>query len=288
MLKNRKILITGAGAQLGIYLIRTAQAQSLSFQPFSSTELDITNTSGVAAAIEKCKPDIIINCAAYNLIDQAQLTPPPAFAVNTQAVEQLALLCRRYQIFLVHYSTAHVFDGNKRNLYTEGDTPHPVNIYGQSKWQGEEAIQKHLKNYLILRLSWVFGCGKNCFLTKVSQWANANPALRISSDEISIPMYSQDVVEATLLSLEKGLSGLYHLTSHDTCSRHEYVKQYLSNMGLNNEVVGVPAVSFGLPAQRPLYSGMSNKKIEQALKVTLPRWQDGLNRFTEQLKKGRF
>lgn len=288
MVKNKKILITGAGAQLAVYFKRSAASQSLDVTAFSSPELDVTRADLLQKTVANVKPDIILNCAAYNLIDQAEADPQMAMAVNAQAPEHLAGLCRKQRILLVHYSTAHVFDGNKQQPYVESDPVAPVNVYGRSKLAGEEAIRQQLDQALILRLSWMFGRGKNCFLTKVAQWAGKSPALKISTDEISVPAYSQDIVDATLAALRKGLTGLFHLTSHGSCSRYEYVKFYCQKMGLRNELVPVLAESFHLPARRPLYTCMANGKIEKALGLTLPHWQDGLTRFTEQLKKGSF
>jgi dTDP-4-dehydrorhamnose reductase len=285
---TKNFLITGAGAQLGVYFQRLASRKGLKSTSLTRAQLDITNRDQLLYALDAYRPDILINCASYNLIDLAQEDSKTAYAVNTRAVEELAKNCRDRNIFLVHYSSAHVFDGENDAPYRETDSTNPVNAYGKSKLEGEQAVQSILKNFLLLRLSWVFGTGKNCFLTKVSQWAKTNPVLTISSDEISIPAYSQDVVEYTFKSLEKGLSGLYHLTSNGFCSRAEYVEYFVQKMGMLNKIKKVPAASFNLKAKRPLYSRMSNEKISQSLGEQLPLWQDGLDRFVSQLKNHEF
>jgi dTDP-4-dehydrorhamnose reductase len=287
-LQNKKFLVTGAGAQLAVYFTRTAAQHRLNATALNRGQLDITDASQLREAIKRFKPNVILNCASYNLIDHAEEDPSDAFQVNALAVERLAEMCRDRGIFLVHYSSAHVFDGTKGSPYLEDDPVYPINVYGQSKYKGEAAIQAIMKDYLILRLSWVFGTGKNCFLTKVLSWAKNTPLLKISSDEISVPAYSQDVIDGTIRSLEKGISGLFHLTSHGSCSRAEYVREFVTSMGLKNEVLPVPASSFNLKAKRPLYSCMANSKICHAAGLVLPSWHDGLKRFTQRLKQHEF
>ena len=283
-----KILITGAGAQLAVYFMRFAGNKGLQVKAYNRQELDISNYPKLKECLNSQSPDVVINCASYNLIDKAEDDPADAININVRAVEQMAELCLKKNIFLVHFSSAHVFNGRHIIPYKETDQVDPINIYGKSKLKGEEAVQSILKDYLLLRLSWVFGHGKNCFLTKVRTWAKTNQVLKISEDEISIPTYSQDVIETTVLCLKKGLRGLYHLTSSGYCSRTEYVRFFLEDMGMPNKVEAVPAASFNLKAQRPLYSCMSNQKLLTNLNIVMPDWKDGLKRFTDNIKQNEF
>ncbi len=287
-LTKSKILITGVGAQLAVYFMRLVEQKGLRVRAFSRQELDISNYKELSECLSSESPDIVLNFASYNLIDQAEDDPDQAMKINALAVEQMAHICRQENIFLVHFSSAHVFNGRNNTLYHETDAVDPVNVYGKSKLKGEEAIQSTLKNFLLLRLSWAFGHGKNCFFTKVRSWAAMNPILKISSDEVSIPMYSQDVIEMTVLALEKQLTGLYHLTSNGTCSRAEYVKRFIEEMGMSNQVEPVPAQFFKLKAQRPSYSCLSNHKLTRDLNKPMPHWEDGVKRFTINLKQNKF
>lgn len=284
MQKNKTFLIAGAGGQLAREFQKAAASQHLNLAAPSEKDFNITDKKQAADIFTKIRPDIVINCAAYNLVDEAEDVPKPAFSINADAVEGLALLCRRHKAFLVHYSSDYVFDGKKGSLYIEEDTVNPLNVYGKSKLKGEEAIKACFNDFLIFRLSWLFGDGKQNFLYKLSSWAQKNTNLKVSNDEISVPTYTQDVVKATLLSLEKGLRGLYHLTNSGYCSRYELAKYFLGQMGLNNTLEAVSMNDFKLKAKRPLFSAMSNAKITKDLNQIIPSWQDAIDRFTSDLK----
>jgi len=285
------ILLTGTSGQLAKEFQRILPERGLEFSAPLEEKLDISNFEQVKCAIEEIKPDVIINCAAYNLVDEAEEEPSLAFKVNSDAVGNLAVLCRRFNIFLVHFSTDYVFDGRKKEFYIEEDLVNPVNKYGESKLKGEELIKKHLNNFLILRLSWVIGEGRRNFLYKLFNWTKQKRILKISCDEVSVPTYVEDVVHTTLLSLKKGLKGLYHLTNSGYCSRYELAKYFVKKMGLDNILLPVPASSFILTgtgkamAKRPLFSAMSNGKISKELNISIPEWEDGVDRFIIRIYK---
>jgi len=174
------------------------------------------------------KPDIVINCAAYNLVDKAEEDYITAYKTNALGVRNLAYLSNKLNAFFVHYSTDYVFDGTKENgLYTEEDTPNPLNEYGKSKLTGERWIVEETENYLLFRVSWVYGRGKQNFIYKLIQWAKNNDYLKIAYDEISVPTSTRTIVEVTLKALDNGLTGLYHLTNSGYASRYEWAKKYL-------------------------------------------------------------
>lgn len=285
MLKNKIILIVGAAGQLAQEFQKAASHRNLNLIAPSEKDFNITDRKQIEAVFKQTKPNIVINCAAYNLVDEAEGGATPAYSVNAEAVESLALVCRDYKIFLVHYSTDYVFDGKKGSPYIEEDAPSPLNTYGKSKLKGEEAVKAHLKEFLIFRLSWLFGNGKQNFLYKLSSWAQKNDNLKISNDEISVPTYTEDVVEATCLSLEKGLKGLYHLTNSGYCSRFDLATYFLKKMGLKNTLEGIPMSDFKLKARRPLFSAMSNAKITKDLNHAIPTWQNAVDRFTVYFRK---
>jgi len=230
------------------------------------------------------KPDIIVNCAAYNNVDEAEANPELAHLVNSKAVENLAQLCKKSNIFLVHYSSDYVFDGKKGDLYTEVDTPNPLNEYGKSKLSGENITRDSLTDYLVFRTSWVIGRGKQNFLYKLMNWAKENRVLKISSDETSVPTYTEDIANVTLLSLERGLNGLYHLTNSGYASRYELAKYFIDKMELENVIIPVCASVFSARATRPLFSAMSNKRISKELSISISHWKKGVDRFIEILK----
>jgi dTDP-4-dehydrorhamnose reductase len=282
---NNKILIAGAGGQLGREFRLQLEDSGLDFSAPEESELDITKPEAVEKVIQETKPTVILNCAAYNAVDKAEDEADLALRVNGAAVENLAQLCKKHTIFLVHYGTDYVFDGKKEDFYVEEDPTSPINKYGETKLAGEEAVKKHLTNYLILRLSWVIGRGTQNFLYKLHGWAKDGDILKISADEVSVPTYTEDVVDVTLLALEKHLKGLYHMTNSGYCSRYELARYFLRKMDMRNLVIPVSLESFDTKAKRPAFSAMSNAKISKALDISIPKWEYGVDRFAEIFKQ---
>jgi len=283
-MKDKTFLVTGSAGQLGKEFQRIIIERGMCCIAPAEDDCDITNSAKVEGIISRINPDFIINCAAYNAVDEAEEKSDLAHLVNTKAVENLAEFCKKHSIFLIHYSSDYVFDGEKQDFYTEDDTPNPLNIYGKSKLNGEEIIQECMSDYLIFRLSWVIGQGKQNFLYKLSSWAAKNRVLKISSDEVSVPTYTEDIVNFTLLSLEKSITGLFHLTNSGYASRYELAKYFIRKMGLGNIVVPVSMSSFKTKARRPLFAAMSNERISNILKISYPSWEDGIDRYIEVLR----
>lgn len=271
-----KYLILGASGQLGKEFIRKFSSDGASFIALSRNELDITNTNAVRERILELRPDVIINCAAYNLVDLAENEFDLALQVNALGVLNIGLICREIGAFLVHYSTDYVFNGKKDGLYTEDDSPDPLNKYGLSKYIGEKLLLTFNDNCLIFRTSWVYGEGKQNFLYKLNQWAKNQDYLRIACDEFSVPTSTRTIVEITLMALKKGLTGLYHLVSTGYASRYEWAKEYFRIKGIKKFIYPAYQHEFNLPARRPRWSAMSNKKLCKELGIEIIEWQDQL------------
>jgi len=279
MIKDKKFLITGGNGQLAQEFIRSFDRQGFHYFAPSEDQLDITDVEQVKAVIGKYNPDIILNCAAYNDVDSAEEFPEKALSVNSEAVKNLVEICDNFNIFFVHFSSDYVFDGQKNDLYTEEDQPNPINIYGKSKLKGEQAICAQLTNFLIFRLSWVFGNGQQNFLYKLSQWAQDRESLQIVNDEFSVPTFTEDIVRIVLMALEKNLAGTYHLTNSGKCSRYEWAKYYFDKRGIDTEIQPVSSDHFPSKAKRPNNTCMLNKKICDELNTSIPTWQSALGRF---------
>ena len=275
-----KYLITGRNGQLARAFIRRLKEQSIDFNAPEESQLDISDPKAVADVVDAGKPDIIINCAAYNLVDQAEQERDAAFAVNAVGPRNLARAAARQKAILVHFGSDYVFDGLKENgLYTETDPVNPVNVYGKSKLAGEQHVQEELDRYLILRLSWVFGEGEQNFIHKVRDWSKSSEYLKIACDEFSVPTYTETVVDMSLNALAKGMTGLCHLTNTGFCSRYEWARVVLDALGINKFIRPVTMDAFNLPAQRPMFSAMSNKKLAGHLNVEIPTWEEAVISF---------
>ena len=275
-----KYLITGKNGQLAQAFIKRFKERSVDFSAPDESQLDITDQKAVADAAVAHKPDIIINCAAYNLVDKAEQDKDTVFAVNATGPRNLAQAAAKQKAMLVHFGSDYVFDGLKENgLYTEGDPVNPLNEYGKSKLMGEQHVQNELDRCLVLRLSWVFGAGKQNFIYKLIEWAKNSEYLKIACDEFSVPTYTETVVDVTLKALEQGLTGQYHLTNSGFCSRYEWAKVILRTIGVNKFIRPVTMETFNLPAIRPKFSAMSSRKLSGLLHVDIPTWEESVELF---------
>ncbi len=275
-----KYLITGRNGQLAREFIRTFERQAIDFIAPDEAHLDITDAVKIKAVLDEYRPDIMINCAAYNLVDKAEQDNSAALAINALGPKKLAQAASSRKVVLVHFGSDYVFDGTKENgLYTEDDAVNPLNEYGKSKLAGEQHVLESNDRSLVLRLSWVFGPGKQNFLYKLGEWAKNDEYLKIACDEFSVPTYTATVVDVTLKALAQGLTGRYHLTNSGYCSRYEWTKMALNRMGIRKFIRPVSMDSFNLPAKRPKFSAMNNARIGSLLNEAIPAWEEAVESF---------
>ncbi|MBE0426135.1 MAG: dTDP-4-dehydrorhamnose reductase [Nitrospirae bacterium] len=274
-----KFLVTGANGQLGKEFQKVLKDFNYGIVALGKEDLDMADLDKVKDAISRYNPDVILNCAAYNFVEMAEEDFDIAYNVNAAGPRNLAFACRKKKILLVHFSTDYVFDGTKEDFYTEQDRPGPINNYGKSKLLGEEFLKEESDNYLIFRLSWVFGEGKQNFLYKLLEWAKQKRVLKIVSDQISVPTFTGDVASITMFALNKGLRGLYHLTSSGYASRYEVARYFIEKLSLDNLVLPVSSDYFPSPARRPYFSAMSNLKLSKELNIDIPDWRLGIDRY---------
>jgi len=266
---------SGEGGQLAYALWKYYRDKSPICRSFE--ELDLTNHDAVAEFIRASQPRLVINATAYTAVDLAEREVEKAFDVNARAVEHLAKLCAEVGVTLVHYSTDYVFDGENPDGYREDATPHPINVYGESKFAGEEAIRALCPAHYILRTSWLYGPrGKN-FVTAIVNKARTTHELRVVNDQIGTPNYTIDLVRYTDYVLSHVVPyGTYHLGSFGQCSWADFAKEIVGSLGLDVAVIGIPSSEYPTAAKRPHYSRLLNTK----LKTDIERpWQDALREF---------
>ena len=275
-----KYLITGKNGQLAQAFINKFKGQSIDFSAPEESQLDITDYHATFKVVTAYRPDVIINCAAYNLVDKAEQDRDRVFAVNATGPKNLAQAAASQKAILVHFGSDYVFDGRKESgLYTESDPVNPLNEYGKSKFAGEQHVLEELEQCLVLRLSWVFGAGKQNFIYKLTEWARNNEYLKIACDEFSVPTYTGMVVDITLKAIEQGMTGRYHLTNSGFCSRYEWAKLILNTAGVKKFIRPVTMDAFILPAKRPKFSAMTNSKLADLLNVEIPAWEESVRSF---------
>jgi dTDP-4-dehydrorhamnose reductase len=211
-----RILLTGADGQLGTAIKSLcASERVIVCDATDLAQLDITNLQRVRRFVESCKPDFIVNCAAYNDVDAAEDSNrfDDVCLVNSIGPRNLAIASDEFKIPLMHFSTDYVFDGAKNTPYQITDLPHPINIYGGSKLLGESFVRSLTKMHFVVRLSWLFGPSGFNFVTKVSDWAKTSTEIRIVDDQTSCPCYTEDIAPAAIDLLESKAYGLYHMTN---------------------------------------------------------------------------
>jgi dTDP-4-dehydrorhamnose reductase len=276
-----RVFITGAKGQLGGAFVEKFRENGWDHTAADLDTLDLTDADAVMQTLMAYRPGLILNCAAYNLVDKAETESEAAYAVNAEAVRTLALAARKLESVLVHYGSDYIFDGAKGAPYTEADAPNPLSVYGQSKLKGED-YARQAPGSLVLRLSWVFGQGQQNFIRKLLGWAQQPGPLAVTADEVSAPTYTGDVVEVTMAALGRGLTGTWHLTNTGHCSRYEWAKLILKERGLDKEVTPARLADFNLPARRPAFSAMSNAALRGELGITIPSWQAATAKFIKE------
>ena len=285
-MKNGKlrIAVTGSNGQLGSELRFLAEHQpDMEFLFFSKDEWDIAIESMNEERIATLQPDVVINAAAYTNVEKAEEDAEGASAANALGPGYLAATCKKQGVLPIHISTDYVFDGTQREPYTEEDTVHPLNVYGQSKLQGERAIDAVTDRYFILRTSWLYSTyGHNFFKTMV-RLGRERGALTVVNDQIASPTYARFLAEDILHLVRKKLIehapipyGVYHYTQLGEASWFDFAKEIISAYRIEASVDPVDSARFPTKAKRPSYSKLSTTKWEHNTGIALRTWQEGV------------
>jgi dTDP-4-dehydrorhamnose reductase len=279
------ILVTGAGGQLGQDMVKACEQRYIPCIPAGSGTLDITCFQDITDFVDQ-RPKItaIINCAAYNAVDDAEQHWKKAFLVNGIGVRNLTIAANSHRVPLVHFSSDYVFDGRQDIAYTIGDRPNPVSMYGKSKLLGEQFVRDLAERYYLIRVSWVFGRGNTNFAKKILEWSGEKRQLRVVDDQVASPTYTVDLAGATLDLLNSGRFGLYHITNSGYCSRYAWAAFILEKTGWSGELRPAKSGDFPTNARRPPFSVLDNFGTEETLGYSLPSWQDATNRFLKELE----
>ena len=276
--RQRKVLVTGARGQLAGTMI-DGFAGTAEVLAYTRTQLDIADFDAVMARVATDRPDVIINCAAYNNVDRAEDDPREALSVNAFAVRVLARAAREHGAILVHYSTDFVFDGTAAEPYREGDAPNPKSVYGQSKLLGEW-FALEAPNAFVLRVESLFGgTAAKSSIDRIIEAITMGREVRVFRDRTVSPSYVVDVCTATKALVERGEPGLYHCAGTGYGTWFELAQEIAILMGKQGEArlqpVSVAEVS--LRAARPKFAALASDKLRAI--VEMPTWQDALRRY---------
>lgn len=250
-------------------------------------EFDMTHPADVAALGEQ-HPQVIINCAAYTNVDGCEENVDLAMQVNGEGPGFLAELALKSHAILVHISTDFVFSGHKQSPYLEEDSTGPISVYGKSKLFGEEKIkQSGLKNYFILRTSWLYGSGGNNFVETMIRLAKQRPELNVVADQVGSPTWTDDLAQTIFSLLQTEATGIYHYSNQGHCSWFEFACEIVNQVAQREELVvnhvnPIPTEDYPLPAARPKYSVLAKQKISQLTQMEIPSWQESLARYIQQ------
>lgn len=294
-----KILLLGKDGQVGWELKRSLQCLgevvALGRQGQGALVGDLADLSGLQRTLEVVKPDFIVNAAAYTAVDKAETDQAQAFRINSEAVGVLANYAANNCCWLIHYSTDYVFSGEGHAPWAEQDTVSPLNIYGRSKLEGERAIQLSGCRHLIFRTSWVYGTRGNNFAKVMLRLAAERQKLQVVSDQVGAPTGAELIADVTAHALKAAAAGsidggIYHLAAGGEVSWHGYACHVIETaralgMQLKVETVEeIPSRAYPTPAQRPLNSRMDTSRVQAALKIRLPEWQEGVDRMLTEIK----
>lgn len=284
-----KVILIGKTGQLGRELDNLLRKKGFKTFSFSHKELDILDQDKIRGVIKKIKPKYVVNASAYHQVAECEEFPEKAFNINAAYLKNLAGQCESVGSVLVHYSTDYVFDGTKNAPYFEEDIPTPLQVYGISKYAGEQIALKYCSSTIIVRTCGVFG-GKtgsrakkgNFILTILNQIKDKN-SIEVSSEQIVSPTYARDLASATLMLLsKKPKSGIYHLINEGHCSWADFAQEITRLVGSKTKIIPVDRSGQSGGARRPLFSALKNTRAAK-LGVILPSWQDALKRYLSAL-----
>ena len=268
-----KILLLGYKGMLGSDLVAQFQFRH-EVIGMDMGDIDITSAGECQKAVRETEPQIVVNAAGYTDVDACETAQEECFAVNAEAVKNIAEACRGKNITIVHFSTDYVFDGTGSRPYLEEDICNPINVYGASKLAGENHLRTITDNYILIRTAWLYGAkGKN-FVQAILDRAKATGKLTVVDDQTGSPTCTRDLAAATELLIDKNARGLYHVTNRGNCTWHEFAKKILKEARLNTvEISPIKTTDLQRAALRPAYSVLGMQKFIAATGKTMQPWQ---------------
>lgn len=286
-----KIAVLGSQGQLGRDLCPRLSGQVV---PLTRSDIELARPETIAPVLGSHRPDVLVNCAAYNFVDKAETEPDVAFAANAWGVRELARACGDIGCKLVHFSTDYVFglDASRTVPFTEDDPPGPVSVYGLSKLAGEYLVRSTLSDHLVIRTCGLYGMwgsggkGGN-FVETMLRVAGQGKPLRVVADQRCTPSYTADVATASAALIQSTATGLYHITSGGSCSWYELAAEIFRQSGVRADLTPIATSERNDPARRPPFSVLSNEKLA-SVGVKPPRaWTEALAAYLQERQQKR-
>lgn len=287
-----KVLVTGVKGQLGYDVVNELEKRGHTAIGVDIEEMDITDSDSVRQVLSTQTPDAVIHCAAWTAVDLAEDEEniEKVRLVNSAGTENIAKACKELDCKMIYISTDYVFDGQGDNFWKPDDERNPLNVYGVTKYEGELAVEKWLKKYYIVRISWVFGVNGKNFVKTMLNLGKTRDKLTVVNDQIGSPTYTYDLAKLLVDMVETEKYGTYHATNEGICSWYDFACEIFSLASEINpvykkvEVAPVDSSAFPVKAKRPSNSRMCKDKLIENGFEKLPTWQDALNRYLQEIE----
>jgi len=279
-----KIVVTGVKGQLGYDVMKVLNQRGDEAIGVDIEDFDITDSSATLSFLESSRPDAVIHCSAYTAVDRAEENEKLCRAVNVDGTCHIAAACKRVGAKMVFLSTDYVFGGSGNRGYEINDSKNPLNVYGRSKLESEDAVRKILNEYFIVRTSWVFGKNGNNFVKTMLRLGKENGELNVVDDQIGSPTYTADLAPLLRDMIDTEKFGTYHATNEGYCSWADFAVEIFRQAGCPARVIFVPSSLYPAKAKRPSNSRLSKKSLTDAGFHLLPPWQNALTRFLQEIK----
>ncbi len=288
-----KILITGANGMLGSDMINILYScpplptgERIEVRGAARADFDITDYNQTIRFLTDAKPDIVIHAAGYTKVDDCESNREIAFKVNAAGTKNVALGCKEIKAKLIHISTDYIFNGKKRTPYLEDDMPEPLSVYGDSKLKGEQAVQDILKDFIIIRTSWLFGKNGNNFVSAILKQSEKTKIIKVVNDQTGSPTYTIDLSRAVEKLILCNAVGIFNVTNNGLCSWHQFAKKILKFAGINGaEVAPITSEELNRPARRPVYSVLDCTKFKSTANYRMRHWEDALKDYLNSYKE---
>ena len=278
-----RVLVTGVKGQLGYDVMNELAGRGHEGIGVDIQEMDITDAASVEKVITEAAPDAVIHCAAYTAVDAAEDNVDLCRRVNAGGTENIARVCKALNCKMMYISTDYVFNGQGTRPWEPDDKREPLNVYGQTKYEGELAVET-LEKFFLVRIAWVFGVNGKNFIKTMLNLGKTRDHLTVVADQIGSPTYTYDLARLLVDMIETDKYGRYHATNEGLCSWYEFACEIFKQAGMN--VTGSPGTRDQYPAKakRPMNSRMDKSKLDEMGFKRLPSWQDALGRYLKEIQ----
>ena len=281
---SMKVLVTGAKGQLGTDLMNELAKRGIEGIGVDVEEMDITDAEACRRVIKSSGADAVIHCAAYTAVDAAEDNVDLCRRINGEGTRNVAQACKEADVKLMYISTDYVFDGQGTRPWEPDDERHPLNVYGQTKYEGELAVEELSDKYFIVRIAWVFGVAGKNFIKTMLRLGKERGAVSVVDDQVGSPTYTYDLARLLVDMIQTDKYGRYHATNEGLCSWYEFAKEIFRQAGMDVPVTPVSSGEFPVKATRPSNSRLSKEKLSENGFERLPAWQDALGRFLKEIE----